>query len=56
MISILNKKVLQSTARVSWASVTKLSKSEPVSLEVLSKICKAIESKIGGIMEFVDDE
>jgi DNA-binding Xre family transcriptional regulator len=50
-ICIMNKKVLQSSARVSWASVTKPSKSEPVSLKVLNKICKAIECNIGDISE-----
>jgi DNA-binding Xre family transcriptional regulator len=52
----MKKKDLQSAAKVSWASITKLSKSEPVSMEVLNKICKALDCNIGDVMEFVDDE
>ena len=36
------KKDLQSMAGISWASVTKLSKGEPVSMEVLMKVCGAL--------------
>jgi len=52
----MKKKDLQAMAGVSWASVTKLSKSETVSMEVLNKICKVLGCNIGDIMEFVDDE
>lgn len=52
----MKKKDLQAAAKVSWASITKLSKSESVSMEVLNKICKTLECNIGDIMEFVDDE
>ena len=52
----MKKKDLQAAAGVSWASITKLSKSEPVSMAVLSKICKILDCNIGDIMEFVDDE
>jgi len=36
----MKKKDLQKVAGVSWASVTKLSKGENVSMEILIKICK----------------
>jgi DNA-binding Xre family transcriptional regulator len=52
----MKKKDLQAAASVSWASITKLSKGETVSLDVLSKICKVLDCNIGDIMEFVDDE
>ena len=52
----MKKKDLQAAAGVSWASITKLSKGEPVSMAVLSKICKVLDCNIGDIMEFVDDE
>lgn len=52
----MKKKDLQAATGVSWASITKLSKSEPVSMAVLSKICKILDCNIGDIMEFIDDE
>jgi DNA-binding Xre family transcriptional regulator len=52
----MKKKDLQSAAHISWASITKLSKRETVSMEVLRKICKTLDCNIGDIMDFVDDE
>ena len=40
----------------SWASVTKLSKGETVSMEVLMKICKTLECNIGDIMDLIPKE
>ncbi|MBQ6133660.1 MAG: helix-turn-helix transcriptional regulator [Lachnospiraceae bacterium] len=50
----LMKKDLQSNAGVSWATITKMSKSETVSTEVLMKICKYLQCDVGDIMEFID--
>ncbi len=50
------KKDLQAAAGISWASVTKMSKGEPVSMEVLMKVCKALECNIGDIVEFVNSD
>lgn len=50
------KKDLQSQAGISWTSVTKLSKGENVGMEVLMKICSALDCNIGDIVEFVKDE
>ena len=52
----MKKKDLQAAAGISWASVTKLSKSETVSLEVLMKICKVLGCDIGDIMELIPEE
>ncbi|MGI6421386.1 MAG: helix-turn-helix domain-containing protein [Syntrophomonadaceae bacterium] len=49
----MKKKDLQTAAGVSWASVTKLSKGETVSMEVLIKICNALECDIGDIVELI---
>lgn len=38
---------------VSPATAAKLSKSEPVSLEVLMKICEALQCNVGDIMDVV---
>ena len=49
------KKDLQAATKVSWTSITKLSKGEKVSMDVLIKICKALQCDIGDIMEIVPD-
>ena len=49
----MKKKDLQALAGISWASVTKMSKGETVSLEVLLKVCKALNCNIGDIMDVV---
>ena len=52
----MKKKDLLATAGISWASVTKLSKGETVSMEVLMKICKALNCNIGDIMDLIPEE
>lgn len=54
----MKKKDLQAATGISWASITKLSKNENVSMEILMKVCKAMECDIGDIMELIpmDDE
>lgn len=52
----MKKKDLLDTAGISWASVTKLSKGETVSMEVLMKICKALDCNIGDIMDLIPEE
>lgn len=52
----MKKKDLQAAAGVSWASITKLSKGETVSMDVLIKICKALECNIGDIVEIVPED
>lgn len=49
----MKKKDLQAEAGISWSSVTKLSKGETVSMEVLMKVCKALNCDIGDIMELI---
>lgn len=52
----MKKKDLQMAAGISWASVTKLSKGETVSMEVLMKVCKTLGCDIGDIMELISEE
>ena len=52
----MKKKDLQAAAGISWASVTKLSKGETVSMEVLMKVCKALNCDIGDIMELIPED
>ena len=49
----MKKKDLQKMAGISWASVTKLSKGETISMDVLIKVCKALDCDISDIVEFV---
>lgn len=41
---------------VSWASITKLSKGEKVSMDILIKVCKVLEFDIGDIIELLPEE
>lgn len=50
------KKDLQKAAGISWASVTKMSKGEAVSMEILMKVCKALHCDIGDIIEFIEED
>ena len=47
------KKDLQQKSGVSWSSITKLSKGETVSMDVLMKICQTLKCDIGDIMELL---
>lgn len=51
----MKKKDLQSKANISWTTITKMSKNEKVSLDMLMKICKALDCNIGDVIEFVPD-
>lgn len=52
----MKKKDLQSAAGISWATVAKLSKGEPVSMAVLMKICKTLNCNIGDIVDLIHSE
>lgn len=50
------KKDLQQKAGISWATITKMSKGETVSIEVLMKVCKVLRCNVGDIVDFIEDE
>ena len=52
----MKKKDLQQKAGISWSSITKLSKGETVSMEVLMKICKELNCNIGDVMDLIPEE
>lgn len=52
----MNKSDLQEKAGISWTSVTKMSKNENVSMEVLKKVCKALSCNVGDIMDIIPDD
>ena len=41
---------------INQLSITKMSKGGDVSMEVLKKVCKALECDIGDIIEMIPDE
>lgn len=49
----MKKKDLQMAAGISSSSITKLAKSQYVSMEVLVKVCSALEVDFKDIMELV---
>jgi len=49
----MKKKDLQEITGLSSASITKLAKDEYVSLEVLVRVCTALDVEIGDIIEVV---
>ena len=49
----MKKKDLQAQAEISWGSVTKMSKGEKVSMDVLVKVCKALDCNIGDIVDVI---
>ena len=52
----MKKEDLQVSAGISWTSVTKLSKGEPISMDVLIKVCKALDCNIGDIVDFIPED
>jgi len=52
----MKKKDLVLAANVSWTSVTKMSKGENVSMNILMKVCEALDCNIGDIVEFDRDD
>jgi DNA-binding Xre family transcriptional regulator len=51
----MKKQDLQKASGVSWSVITKLSKGETVSMDVLIKICKILDCDIGEVMELLPD-
>lgn len=51
----MNKTDLKKAAGVSWGVVTKMSKDETVSMDVLIKICQALDTNVGDIMDILTD-
>ena len=52
----MKKSDLERKAHLTHYSLSKLTKGQDVSTDVLYKICSALEGDIHDIMEFVDDE
>ena len=49
----LKKKDLSTVANISQSSVAKMSRGEPVNMEIILRICAALECDIGDVCEAV---
>ena len=52
----INKRTLAKMANVSGSTLTKLSKGESVNMEILVRICAALECSLDDIVELLPDE
>ena len=51
----MNKTQLRESAKIGTATLSRLNKSEHVSMEVIEKICNSLNCRIEDIMEFIPD-
>ena len=51
----MKKKDLEKAAQISNYTITKLNKGENVTVEVIGKICKALNCTADDIMEFIEE-
>ena len=49
----IKKQDLVARARISWATMAKLSTNQYVSLEVIDKLCAALDCQPGDLLEYV---
>jgi DNA-binding Xre family transcriptional regulator len=52
----MKKQDLQKATGVSWGVITKLSKGETVSMEVLIKICRCLDCSIDDMLDILPEE
>lgn len=50
----MKKKDLEAAAEISNYTITKMNRGENVTVEVIGKICKALNCTLDEIMEFID--
>jgi len=52
----MNKSDLRELCKIGPVTVSKMTKGEPVSMDVLEKICKALGCNISDIVDYVRDD
>ena len=52
----MNKKMLADAAHISSSSITKLSKGESVGMEIIIKICNALDCEISDIVDLLPEK
>ena len=51
----MKKSELAATAEISDYAMTKLNKEEPVSIEIIMRLCKVFHCDIGDLVEIIED-
>ncbi len=51
----MNKVALRDAIAITPATLAKLSKNQPVNMEILARICKELECNIGDIVDYLPD-
>ena len=51
----MKKSELAAAAEISDYAMTKLNKDEPVSLEIIMRICKVFHCDVGDVVEVIED-
>ncbi|MEG0835408.1 MAG: helix-turn-helix transcriptional regulator [Christensenellaceae bacterium] len=52
----MNKSELRKQAKISTNAIAKMGKNEPVSMDTMDKVCKALHCNIGDVMDFISDD
>ncbi len=52
----MNKKKLMELTSITGTTMAKMSKGKPVSMEVLGRICEALNVNIGDIVDYISEE
>ena len=52
----MKKNTLCEKAKVSQGTISRMAKDEPVSMEIVAKICLALECKLDDIVDIIPDE
>ena len=52
----MNKVALRDAIGITPATLSKLSKNQKVSMDVLEKICKEMQCNVGDIVDFIDQD
>ena len=52
----MNKKKLMELTLITGTTMAKMSKGKPVSMEVLGRICNALDVNIGDIVDYIGEE
>lgn len=52
----IKKKDLQKMINVSWSTMSKFSKNQYVSLEIIDKICAALDCQPSDLIEYIPDK
>ena len=52
----MNKKKLMELTQITGTTMAKMSKGKPVSMEVIGRICKALNVNVGDIVDYINCE